>query len=334
MADLTDDQFVGCWFNAMDPYYGYLKIFPYSHEYNGGDAIAMVHAHHGENEPVVWYRGVWKPTRTGYEVWCGPYHWKNIAMFSTPETENGPMMLFFRSKLNGWGACNMGRLPDNEEKELLDSLKGIPEWQNEISYPKDNPNDLFEHNRKYLSHNGRLEYRDKRKKKMAKEGITEPGNGAPWTPVANKRSGTGPGTSEGGPVAGGDSGNGDNGGGDKPSGDGDGGNGGSSGGESGGKGDDAGKADAASGSGKQQQQSAPAKQSDQSKNAKAEGKSDDSGKKTQQSAKDSGKGGEQSGSDDDSKSGGKTWDRDGDGNVLDDFASGRFFKGKKDTNEE
>lgn len=311
MDEITD-QFTACWFSAADPYYGYLKIFPYSHEYNGGDAIAMPHAGRGDTTPLTWYKGTWKPTSMGYEVIAGPYHWKNIALFNEPETPNAPLFKRFTSNLNGWGGCNLGILPGGDEKELLDSLEGLPEWQEALTYWAPYPSASFEQSREYYSHSGRLEQRDKRKKKMAKQGITTPEQGAPVLPTANgdvpkKQGGDGkdeqtPANEEGSGK--GDGGNGGNGG--------DSGNGG---GESGGKpsgGDDAGKADSASGGGKQQQS--------------AQTKNTDSGKSNDSSSNGKGK-------DDSGKKSGGGLDKDGDGNVADDIVTGRFLRKNKDEDE-
>lgn len=145
-------EFEGTWFNILKPFYGYLKIYPYKGEADGGEALAMIHSKHGYNEPPIWYRGVWRPTDMGYQVWCGPYHWKNIAIFATPDTKNPKMgqREYFRSEMNGWGWCNFGKLGTKEEQEYIDKLKGLPGWQEEPTFPKDYPNATWCESKKYV----------------------------------------------------------------------------------------------------------------------------------------------------------------------------------------
>lgn len=142
--------FQGTWFNQLDPFWGYLKIGEYKSISDGGEAVAIVHARHGKNEPAIWYRGVWKPTDQGFEVLAGPYHWKNICLFSTPPTKESPNRLMFRSKLNGWGNCNLGRLSDEEEQKFVDSLSDLPIWQDVKSFWRDYPSATWEESKKYM----------------------------------------------------------------------------------------------------------------------------------------------------------------------------------------
>lgn len=150
MADEILKEFEGTWFNVLDPYYGYLKIEEYQGEHDGGECVAVIHAKHGETDPPIWYRGVWRPTAMGFEAIAGPYHWKNMALFDKPKTESGPYLKFFRSQLNGWGGCNMGRLPDGDEQEYVDELPHLPGWQEEKSYWKDYPSATWEESSKYV----------------------------------------------------------------------------------------------------------------------------------------------------------------------------------------
>lgn len=151
MGDLNG-EFEGTWFNTLDPFYGYLKIEPYKNEDEGGECLAVVHAKHGRNEPPIWYRGVWKPTDLGWEVIAGPFHWKQIAMFTTPPTRNTPnLRQYFRSELNGWGSCNMGKLGEKEEQEFIDSLgQQLGAWQTEPTYWRDYPSATWPESKKYM----------------------------------------------------------------------------------------------------------------------------------------------------------------------------------------
>lgn len=140
----------GTWFNDLDPFWGYLKFEDYKSISEGGECVAIVHCRHGRNEPPIWYRGVWKPTPMGFEAIAGPYHWKNIAVFSIPASKDRPQMTYFRSNLNGWGWCNMGRLADQEEQKFVDQLSALPVWQEVKSFWSDYPYASWAESQKYL----------------------------------------------------------------------------------------------------------------------------------------------------------------------------------------
>lgn len=140
----------GTWFNIQDPYWGYLKLEEYKSISEGGECVAVIHAKHGRNEPPIWYRGVWRPTDNGYEAIAGPYHWTRMSAFSTPPTADQPNRLMFRSKLNGWGDCNMGRLTDEEEQKFVDSLTNLPVWQEVKTFWRDYPSATWEESKKHL----------------------------------------------------------------------------------------------------------------------------------------------------------------------------------------
>lgn len=147
MGDLNP-EFIGTWRSDLNPWYGYLKINP------DGTCIAIKHAHHGKdpNEPVSWWCGKWHPTDMGWEVWAGPFHWKYLQLMSTPATKSSGVRNYFRSLLNGWGECNLGKLEPGEEQQFVDHVAAQhkPIHQEVCTQPLDWPTEPAALAQKYL----------------------------------------------------------------------------------------------------------------------------------------------------------------------------------------